>query len=340
MACTDQPFTSESAAHPSLTAAPLTGLLHIYVAFDWGEEIALEPACELVRGEAASLPQHGQTLPSMLNRPPPLRVSLDPALLALPELGRVKAAGEAMIFDFGAVSVALQVPFHLSAAALSRLAGYLAEPGDVVQTTRTVLGNLYQKLLPAIREPVWSALSEEYIVFQLTSDERFPAAGLLDGSSAEWLAGLVLLEAGPLSDEAIAKALDTRLIYSPTDLFIPNWAAAVLIDRDCDETLRTIEFANLQLLKFRHVDHHLNDNLSVANGFFRPAPRQWRPIRGSPAKSLRAVGELKVEAQALFERASNILILKGISTWPRCIAWWRIGSTSKRGSGAFSAGWK
>jgi hypothetical protein len=32
---------------------------------------------------------------------------------------------------------------------------------------------------------------------------------------------------------------------------IVDWAAAVIVDHDCEEMLQTLEFANLQLLEFR-----------------------------------------------------------------------------------------
>jgi hypothetical protein len=69
-----------------------------------------------------------------------------------------------------------------------------------------------------------------------------------------WLAGLLRLEAGPLAAEQIADALGRRISYSPGDLVLVDWGAAVVVDRDCVETLRTLEFANLQLLEFRLID--------------------------------------------------------------------------------------
>ena len=41
---------------------------------------------------------------------------------------------------------------------------------------------------------------------------------------------------------------------------------AVLVDRECDETLQTIEFANLQLLEFRHIDNRLAIRPRDGNG--------------------------------------------------------------------------
>src|SRR5262249_26486127 len=144
---------------------------------------------------------------------------------------------EATVFDFAAVSIALSAPFRLPAASLTRLAGSLADAADVVRAAHTALEPLYQKLLPAIQRPCWQhELSEEYFVFHLPPAESLKPAVLLDAQAA-WLAGLVRLEAGALSPAEVAEALRLYLSYSPEDLFVPDWAAAFLVDRDCDETL-------------------------------------------------------------------------------------------------------
>src|SRR5947209_135107 len=106
-------------------ATALAGVLHVYVAFDWGDEVDLDRARALVPAERHVLPRRRRTPASIAYRPPPLRIRLDPVTLALPETEAVSAAAEATVFDFAAVSVGLHVPFRLPPAALGRLAGYL-----------------------------------------------------------------------------------------------------------------------------------------------------------------------------------------------------------------------
>ncbi len=300
----------EDAQEPA--SGPLTGTLHIAVAFDWGEEIDLEHARRLVRAGVHRLPRRRRTPTSITYRPAPLRCALGPVALDLPEIGPVEVSAEATLFDFAAVSVALHVPFHLSAGALSRLAGWLADPSSLVRTARSALEPLHRKLLPAIHDPLWQDdLSEEYFVFQLPLNGTLPAPAQLRTSHAGWLAGLLRLEAGKLSAEEIAEALRLHLSYSPEDLFICDWAAAVLLDRDCEETLQAIEFANLQLLEFRHIDNRLDDSLTAVYGMIHVLTKSWLPFWRSYARSLRGLGELKVEANGLFERTGNVLKLVG-----------------------------
>jgi hypothetical protein len=293
-------------------AGDWTGTLHLYVAFDWGEEVDLAHAHRLVPAEFLDLPRRRRTPTSFSYRPSPLRFGTDPVSLDLPEIGPVTGPAEVTLFDFGALSVAVQAPFRLSAAGLSGVAGWLADPGPVVRAARAAVMPFHQRLLPAIQSPLWQEdFSEEYFVFQLYPDEPDAGPAALLGPRGGWLAGLLRLEAGQLSAEETAEALRLHLSYSPADLVVPDWGAAVLLDRDCGETLQTIEFANLQLLEFRHIDSRLDADLAAAYRLIHATVVSRLPFWRSPARALRALGELKVEANSLFERTENVLKLVG-----------------------------
>jgi hypothetical protein len=311
--------TATTAATVSTSPDPdgvLEGILHIYVAFDWGEELDLDEARRRVPAETQALPRRRRTPSSISYRPAPLHIVLEAVHLDLPEVGETSAATGVTVFDFAAVSLALRVPFRLSAASLRRLAGWLADPSPLLRTARAVLTPLHQQLLPAIKVPLWREdFSEEYFVFQLPPCESLsmPARFLdtaADGHAA-WLAGLVRLESGPLSAEEVNEALRLHLSYSPTDLFVPDWAAAVLLDQDCDETLQVIAFANLQLLEFRFIDNRLDDSLAGAYRLVQSLTRSSLPFWRSHDRPLRVLGGLKVEANDLFERTGNVLKLVG-----------------------------
>jgi hypothetical protein len=291
--------------------ANLSGTLHIHVAFDWGDEIDLPRVAAIQGAGGQPLPRRRRTPSSFEYRPLPVRLGLEAVPIELAEVGAIKAPGEATLFDFGAVSIALHVPFALSPAGLTHLAGFLADPTPAVRAARLAAEPLFQRLLPAIEDPLWSDLSEEYFVFQLPLDCGLPPPSELLRSHAGWLAGLVGLESSPLSAEATAEALRLHLSYSPDDLFVTDWAAALLLDKDCDETLQAIEFANLQLLEYRHIDQRLDDALANAYRIIHRLTRSRLPFWKTHGRPLRALGELKVEATGLFERTGNVLKLVG-----------------------------
>jgi hypothetical protein len=295
----------------------LTGHLHIYIAFDWGEEMDLAHAGRLAPGEVLALSRRSRTPTSIGYKPPPLRFRLGAVSLDLPGIDRAPIERvEATVFDFAAVSVALRVPFQMKRADLTILAGHLADPGTaaaLVQVAREVLEPLHRKIQPAIQKPLWpDDLWEEYFVFRFPPDAPLNPTLML-GEQAPWLAGLVRLEDQPLSDVEVGEALRLPLRYGRSDLFVPDWAAAVLLDndRECDETLQTIEFANLQLLEFRNIDDRLDTALGRAYRLIHRAAHSWLPFWRSHDAPLRVLGELKVEANGLFERTGNVLKLVG-----------------------------
>ena len=306
-------------SHPEEPAAPeiLTGQLHVYVAFDWGDEIDLEAARRQGAGVVLDMRRRPRTPVSIAYRPSPLRFPLGPIVVAMPGLsGTPIHSAEATVFDFAGVSVALELPFSLPRAELPLLASRLAEPATalaVMQTARAILEPLYHKLLPAILKPSWKdSMWEEYFVFQITPGPGVEPDALL-GDHAGWLAGLLRLEDEPLSKQEITEALRLTLRYGLQDLFIPDWGAAVLVDNEgeSDETLQAVEFANLQLLEFRHIDQRIDDILSQSDDLLRRVSRSRLPAWRGHHGAMRLLGELSVEANTLFERTSNVLKIVG-----------------------------
>lgn len=297
---------------PFPTDTPMfEGYLHCFVAFDWGEEVSLEKARSLVSAQVHDLPRKLRTPASIAYQSPPLRFDLPPSVLTLPVLGDVEVHFQLMLFDFGAVSLGMQVPFHLSAAELTRLAGALCDPAVFIKAARAASESIYHRLKPAIHLPHWIDLSEEYFVLQLLPDSSLTSPSQLLVRNPAWLAGLVRLESNPLSDGEIAEALRLRLGYSPRDLVIIDWTAAVIIDQDCGEILETLAFANLQLLEFRHIDNRLDARLQTAYALINQLAQSSRPIWQRHARRLRDLGALKVEINIMFEKASNALTLVG-----------------------------
>jgi hypothetical protein len=295
----------------SIEATALSGVLHIYVALDWGEEVDLERARHLAPAELLTLARRPRTPSSISYRPLPLRFRLPPLPLQLAELGAVQAEPEVTVFDFGGLSLALRVPLELAPDALLRLAGSLSEPSQIVEAARAAIAPLFERLKPSIQEPACSELSEEYFVFQLKPGQSLTDVDRLLKASANWTAGLVRLEDEPLGADEVAEALRLRISYTPTDLFVPEWSAALLIDRECEETLQVIAFANVQLLEYRHIDNRLDDRLAGAYRLIHPLAQRRMPFWYRPGRQLRELGEMRMEAHDLYERTGNVLKLVG-----------------------------
>ncbi|SIO66547.1 hypothetical protein SAMN05444166_8124 [Singulisphaera sp. GP187] len=284
--------------------------IHLAFAFDIGYEIDLETAQALLPGEAGLLARRRRTPESIRYRPAPLRLAIDPGDIVLPG-GRKTIQpprAELSVFDFGALSLTVQFPARMSPEEILQLAGDLADPTPLNEAARRVVTPLIDRLYPAVTGLEVSALSEEYIIFQVNNVDPDWIA-----SHTAWVAGLVRLEPDGLSKSEVAEANRLSLSYTPTDLVTLDWAAGFVADRDCADTLQVIEFANVQLLEFRHIDDRLDDRLEAAYKLIgtghdrRWSPPSWR-MHGS---AMRNVRELEIEATSLFERADNALKLIG-----------------------------
>lgn len=302
-------MTLEPSTGPATPPGRVAGHLHGFLAFDVGEAIDLSRAKDLIRGDYFQLPRESRTPSSFRYRPLPLRVRLGP--WTLPLLGKASMEPDVTVFDFAAVSLAFHIPFEASAEELTMLAESLNEPHEIVQAARAALAPLIERLSPAIERPQWSELVEEYFVFQWPPGAGLPGVESLLRDHSLWLAQLVRLDRSIPAACELEEALRLRISYSPSDLVIPDWGAAVVIDRDCEEILETIAFANVQLLELRHVDERLDGRLAEAYAMTHRLTRSWLPFWRSHSRTVRALGELRLEINESMERTTNALKLIG-----------------------------
>ncbi|MGE3316021.1 MAG: hypothetical protein AB7O26_12980 [Planctomycetaceae bacterium] len=282
--------------------------MHIFVAFDWGSEINLDRARELTSSEKHSFPRKARTPSSINYQPSPLRARQPSIALDLPSLGSVAGEFEVTLFDFGAVSACLRIPIQIDRRQLTELAGTLSDRVPIVSEVRKALEPLFQTLTPAIHNPAWSEVAEEYFVFQVRAGV---SPDEVQQDHQAWVAGIVRLESGVLSESEIEEATRLKISYSPRDLFVPDWAAAFLIDSDCDELLDTIAFANVQLLEMRHIDARLDSRLQDTYDLIHRLARRWLPFWKPHTRTVRVLGELKIEMNVLLERSGSALKLVG-----------------------------
>ncbi len=304
------PGTDHFADHDAWLSEPLSLVVHLAFAFDIGDEIDLERARPLLQGELGQLPRRRRTPESIGYRPAPIRVPVDPIGFRLPgnTVATQSPKAELTLFDFGAISLAVRFPLQATPSELLQLAATLAEPAAINEAARRLIAPWIERLRPAVYDFSLSTMSEEYIVFQLGE----PRSLWLD-THADWIAGLIRLESEPLSRGEVSEATRLALSYTPTDLVVLDWAAGFIIDPDCADTLQVIEFANVQLLEFRHIDDRLDDRLEAAYRLIRPDRRRrsgaglWK----THGDAVRQVRELEIEAASLFERVDNALKLIG-----------------------------
>src|SRR6516162_4559948 len=111
---------NEPSPDPAPLAEPLAVVVHLAFAFDIGDEINLELARQMLQGELGQLPRRRRTPESIGYRPAPIRVPLEPTGISLPApfLPVRDPRAELTLFDFGAISLAVQFPLRITPRAL------------------------------------------------------------------------------------------------------------------------------------------------------------------------------------------------------------------------------
>ena len=93
----------------------IVATIHLAFAFDIGDEIDLDRARLILQGEPGQLPRRRRTPESIGYRPAPIRVELEPTGIELPGKWSFNRPprGELTLFDFGAISLAVQFPVNI-----------------------------------------------------------------------------------------------------------------------------------------------------------------------------------------------------------------------------------
>jgi hypothetical protein len=114
-------------------------------------------------------------------------------------------------------------------------------------------------------------------------------------------------EDAQLSEGERRETLQSSMSYSPTDLVVAGWNAAFVYDTPAGATttIELLEYANSQLLEFRHYDEILTrelksvyQSLEKGTGFFA----RWRLARASAR-----LHTLLLDVTELTERADNAI---------------------------------
>jgi hypothetical protein len=281
------------------------GSLRSLYLYDVSEEILLDYVRKLIGvPQARREPSFRAPEYVRFERPPVIDI-LEPVRLD----GDEQLQCRMQFYDYGVVSIEFELAFEFEWTRLVELSGkWIASPETEKRAAELVRHRL--KLVgPALVKPYDYHLNEDYYVIQLRplSDGQgglCTANQLISRYGAE-IAQIVRGESLRLSDEEQAEVLQSRLSYYPTDLLVVGWTAALLYDtaEGAPPTVQLLEYANSQLLEFRHYDHILTRllsevyrSLSKGTGFLA----RWR--LASEAERLNTI---RLDVRELTERVDN-----------------------------------
>jgi hypothetical protein len=213
------------------------------------------------------------------------------------------------IYDYGVISVALVRPFEGAWADLVGLGQHVIENPELEQRAEHVCRTVIDRLRPALVNPRDTFLSEDYVVVTVNSLDRPIRADELLAARGEEIAALLRGERQALSGQETTKVLEHRISYLADDLVVPTWNAAFVYDTPAgaQAALEILEFANSQLLEYRHYDERLDAELALI--YARLKRPQWHKqwFGGAYARAAREVHALFIDVNELTDRTENAL---------------------------------
>ena len=217
--------------------------------------------------------------------------------------------GEIKYFDYGVVSVVYQLAFSCDWQSLVQLASRWVWDVDfaarVEPIVRSHLARVIARSPGALVKPYSRWLSEDYFIFHVRSgDAAQPAADLTRDHGLE-IAQIVRGDRQRLSTGECAEVLQSRISYYEDDLAVIGWNAAFLYDTNAgaETAIQLLEYANSQLLEFRHYDELLTGILSSV--YHSLEQKQGIPARWRLSRRATRLHTVLLDIAELTERADN-----------------------------------
>jgi hypothetical protein len=221
--------------------------------------------------------------------------------------GDTKAQVRVKYYDYGVVSVLFEFPFAGEWPDLISLSSKWISGTDLPSRAEAIAKEKVARIKPALVKPYSTWLSEDYFIFFMREIQANPAAAQLLGSCRQQIAQVVRGENSALSDDELREILQSAMSYYPNDLAVLGWNAAFVYDSAAgsETALQLLEYANSQLLEFRHYDDLLTRELaSVYDSLEKKSTLlgSWRLPR--EASRLQTV---LLDVTELTERADNAI---------------------------------
>jgi hypothetical protein len=284
-------------------AAALKGSALALILYDVAEEIRLEELRPVAPVRRVG-PSFKHTAPQYVRfARPPVVQDLEP--LSLPSGQRCETRFKC--YDYGVVSVLFEFAFEGDWTDLIQLASRWMASGEFEHYASTIAHQQLDRSPTALAKPYTDWLVEDYFIFHLTHVEGSPSAQELVRQCGDQIADVVRGETETLSPAERGEVLQSSISYYPSDLAVIGWHAAFLYDTvaGAQTAIQLLEYANSQLLEFRHYDEWLTREL---DGVYRTLDRRANVIRRwGMAREAARLQTVTLEVTELAERAENAI---------------------------------
>jgi hypothetical protein len=293
-----------STALPSTPQLPLSGSVLVLIQFDVCEELRLDLLQQKIGARTVQQPNMKHLAPAYVRyQRPPLVEALDPLQLESGE----RLQGEIKYYDYGVVSVVFQLPVTGDWDSLIQLASRWVWDVDFASRAESIVRQKLAQVASAMVKPYPRWLSEDYFIFHVREFAGNPTASDLVRNYGIQIAQVVRGDRLPLSEGERSEVLHSQISYYASDLTVIGWNAAFLYDSTAgaETSIQLIEYANSQLLEFRHYDELLT---VVLDGVYDSLGEKTGILaRWQLAKSATSLHTVLLDVAELTERADNAI---------------------------------
>jgi len=288
------------------------GTCHSIFVYDIAFSIDLNEAERRISSSTRETIKHKRRAPTYFEyRPAPLRLSQDFARVSITDRLSTNPVVELVVYDFGAVTVIYRIPLEGETSSFLALSANLYENKQLLTDSRTRVEELLKLIEPAVSKANIANFVEDYVIFQIEAFAEPFAIEDLTTRYAQDVAQVLRAEVhDELSPDEVNDAISHRISFGKHDIAIIDWNAAWVVDKEPEDVLTVLEFANVELLEMRFLDQRLDDALGLAYNRLSIRSRRWFPFRANTS-ALRDISQWQVDNAILFEGVNNVLKLLG-----------------------------
>jgi hypothetical protein len=293
-----------STSPPPSSGQSLSGAVLVLIQFDVCEELRLDRLQQSGSVRILQQPSMKHAAPAYVRyERPPLVESVEPLVLDSGE----RLEGEIKYYDYGVVSIVFQLPFSGDWESLVHLAGRWVWDVDFASRAEPIVRQKLERAAAAMIKPYSRWLSEDYFIFHVREAAGTPLASDLTRDHGLQIAQIVRGDGLQLSAGECNEVLHSQISYYAGDVAVIGWNAAFLYDSTAgaETSIQLLEYANSQLLEFRHYDELLSgildnvyDVLGRKTGLF---------ARWGLARSATSLHTVLLDVAELTERADNAI---------------------------------
>jgi len=287
----------------------LRGTFRILLLYDVADSINLERLNSILQVRSSErLPSFTHPTPEYVRfELPPVIEPLDPIEL---ETGD-RLGAQIKYYDYGVASLEMELPFSCDWDGLVRLSWEWIAAPKIEKRAMEVVRRCLKRVSPALVKPYASLVAEDYYIIDLReakdSDGRSATADELLASHGADIARIIRGERQLFSDDERRQILQSSLSYYPLDLLVVGWTAALVYDtaEGSAPTIQLLEYANTQLLEFRHYDNLLTrvlDKVYRSLEHHSGLVARWRLAREAERLNM-----IRLDVMELAERTDNAI---------------------------------